>query len=201
MDNIVFNDINLKDFKLNEEGSFSITRPYESAQVVYLIKNFIELYEGHGVNLGSQRITDATACMGGDVVRFSKYFAAVNGVEILEDNYNLLVQNCRYFGCNNVKLVHQNYLDVMDQLEQDIVYIDPKWGGVDYKHKEYIVLKLDDMEISELVETIKNKKITKYIFVKAPLNVCLEKMGYDAIYIIYNKSKAPSFKLLCFRGH
>ena len=26
----IMSDINLKNFKLNEEGSFSITRPYES---------------------------------------------------------------------------------------------------------------------------------------------------------------------------
>jgi hypothetical protein len=35
--------INLKDFKLNEEGSFSITRPYESAQIIYLIENFNQI--------------------------------------------------------------------------------------------------------------------------------------------------------------
>ncbi len=191
--------INLKDFKLNEEGTFSITRPFESAQIVYLIENFIRYIEKDEVDLSTKILTDATACMGGDLIRFSKYFRMINGIEILEENFTLLVQNCKQFGCYNVNLFCQNYLDIFDKLKQDIIYLDPKWGGIDYKNKESVILKLNDIEIWNLVQIIKEKKLAKYIFIKAPSNVCLEKLDYDSIHVVYNKSKIASFKLICIR--
>jgi len=193
-------DISLKDFKLNEEGTFSITRPYESAQILFLIENFIRCSNGidkDEINLSMMILTDATACMGGDLIRFSKSFRMINGIEILEENFSLLVQNCKQFECYNVNLFCQNYLEIYDKLKQDIIYIDPKWGGIDYKNKESIILKLNDVEISDLVEIIKEKRLSKYLFIKAPSNVCLEKLNYDSIHVIYNKSKVASFKLIC----
>jgi hypothetical protein len=190
-------DINLKDFKLNEEGSFSITRPYESAQIIYLIENFIRLHEGQNVDLTTKILTDATACMGGDLVRFSRYFRMVSGVEVLEENFALLVQNCKHFRCNNVNLFCQNYLEIFDKLKQDIIYIDPPWTGPGYKNKKDIILKLNDIEISDLINRIKEKQLTKYIFIKAPSNICLDKLDYDSIHVIYNKSNIASFKLIC----
>lgn len=192
-------NINLKDFKLNEEGSFSITRPYESYQIIYLINNFIKLYDNnHNTqNMISKIITDGTACMGGDVIRFSKYFKMINAVEILKDNFELLVENCKYFNCNNVNLFMQDYLEIYDKLNQDIIYLDPPWTGPGYKNKESIVLKLNNMEISDLVENIKKMNLAKYVFIKAPSNVCLDKLNYDSIHTVYNKSKVASFKLIC----
>jgi len=191
--------INLKDFKLNEEGSFSITRPYESSQIIYLIENFIRYIEKDDMDLSTKILTDATACMGGDLVRFSKYFRMINGIEIFEDNFLLLVQNCKQFGCNNVNLFCQDYLEIFDKLKQDVIYLDPPWTGPGYKNKESIVLKLNDIEISDLVQNIKEKKLAKFIFIKAPSNVCLDKLDYDSLHVIYNKSKIPSFKLICIR--
>lgn len=189
-------NLNLKDFKLNEEGSFSITRPYESAQIIYLIENFIKFNE-KDVDLSTKILTDATACMGGDLVRFSKYFRMVNGIEILEENFALLVQNCKHFGCNNVNLFCQNYLEIFDKLKQDIIYIDPPWGGTSYKNKDIISLKMGNLELWELINLIKQKLCAKFVFIKAPMNVCLEKLDYDSIHIIYNKSRIASFKLIC----
>jgi predicted RNA methylase len=189
--------INLKDFKLNEEGSFSITRPYESAQIIFFIENFIKYYEKDDVDLSTKILTDATACMGGDLVRFSKYFRMINGIEILEENFALLIQNCKQFGCHNVNLFCQNYLEIYDRLKQDVIYLDPPWGGTSYKNKDIISLKMGNLELWELVDLIKSKKLAKFVFIKAPMNVCLEKLEYDSIHIIHNKSKIASFKLIC----
>jgi 16S rRNA G966 N2-methylase RsmD len=161
-----------------------------------LIENFIRLNE-KDVDLSTKILTDATACMGGDLVRFSKYFRMVNGIEILEENFGLLVQNCKYFHCHNVNLFCQNYLDIFDKLRQDIIYIDPPWTGPGYKNKESIILKLNNIEISDLIQIIKEKHLAKYIFIKAPSNVGLEKLNYDSIHTIYNKSRIASFKLIC----
>jgi len=186
-------EINLKHFKLNEEGGFSITRPYESKQIIYFIENFIN----RETSISDKIITDATACMGGDLIQFSRNFKMVNGVEIDSENFGLLIENCKIFDCQNVNLFCQDYLTIYDKLKQDIIYMDPKWGGPDYKSKETISLKMNDLELWELINLIKEKKLAKYIFIKAPINVCLDNIEYDSIHIIYNKSKIVSFKLIC----
>ena len=90
-------------------------------QIIQLIESFIEFYDGEksiSASLSTKIITDATACMGGDLIRFSKHFRMVNGIEILEDNFALLIQNCKQFGCQNVNLFCQNYLDISINLNK-----------------------------------------------------------------------------------
>lgn len=187
----------LKDFKLNTEGSFSITKPYESAQIIQLMEAFIKCHEPRFIGINNMTITDATSCMGGDLIRFSKSFYTVNGVELREDNYELLVQNSQRFDCQNVHLICDDYLNVYEQLNQDVIYIDAPWTGPEYKSKKSIILKLGDTEVSKLINSIKDKKLARYIFLKAPSNVCLNDIIYETIHTIYNKSRAESFKLIC----
>lgn len=183
--------INLKNFKLNDEGVFSITKPYESFQIIKLI---VYLF---GEDIGDLVITDATASMGGDLINFAFRVKHVNGVEINSDNFKILQENCESFRCSNITLYNDDYLKLYDKLEQDIIYIDPPWGGSAYKEKEYIQLKLGDLYLWELINLIIEKRLTKYILVKAPLNVSLTEINYDLIKVIYNKSKVPTFKIIC----
>ena len=144
-------------------------------------------------------ITDATACMGGDFIKFSRHFKIVNGIEIDPSNFKLLVENCKIFNCNNINLFCQDYLEIYDKLKQDIIYLDPPWGGIGYKTKEIICLKMGDLELYQLINLIKQKNLANYIFIKAPINVCLDNIEYDSIHIVNNKSKIPSFKLVCLK--
>lgn len=187
----------LKDFKLNTEGSFSITKPYESAQIIQLMEAFIKRHEPRYLGIDNMTITDATSCMGGDLIRFSKSFYMVNGVEIREDNYELLVQNIQHFDCKNVSINCDDYLNIYDKLQQDVIYIDAPWNGPEYKSKKSVVLKLGDTEVSKLINSIRDKKLSRYIFLKAPSNVCLNDIIYETIHTIYNKSRVESFKLIC----
>lgn len=186
--------IHLKNFKMNEEGAFSITRPFESRQIVKIMKEVCKPSK-----LNSMIITDATACVGGDLVHFSKEFLYVNGVEMNKDNYDCLVENIEHFGCKNVNLFCQNYLDIFRRLKQDIIYMDPPWGGVEYKQKKEIVLKLDDVPVHELIETIKQERLARYIFIKAPMNVWLDESMNKHVRTIYHYNKLESFKLIIIR--
>lgn len=193
----IVDDIYLKHFKSNEEGSFSMTKPFESLQIVKSMYNFIKRYDNE--SLHEKIITDATACIGGDLIRFSRYFKSVNGIEIFKENYEILVENAAFFECKNVHLYNTDYLNIYKQIEQDVIYIDPQWGGKDYKTKKSVTLKMGKMELWELILDIKENKLAKYIFVKAPANVSLHSIDYDTIDIIYNKSKTASFKLICIK--
>ena len=185
--------MSLKNFTLNEEGIFSITKPYESAQIITVMQDFI------GTDIRDLIITDATACMGGDLVRFSRNFKFVNGIELVKENYDCLIQNCHKFGCKNIRLINSNYVDVYEDISQDVIYLDPPWGGSSYKSKDVVFLKMDNMELWELICLIRKKGIAKYLFVKAPLNISLHNIIYDSQAIIYNKSKGESFKLICIK--
>jgi tRNA/tmRNA/rRNA uracil-C5-methylase (TrmA/RlmC/RlmD family) len=182
--------INLKDFQINKEGSFSMTKPFESNQIIKIIKNEIK------EELKKLVITDATACIGGDLVNFSKYFMNVIGVEIEQENFKLLIKNCKKFECKNVILFNQDYLEIYDKLKQDIIYIDPPWGGVEYKTKKEINLKLGNVQISQLINEIIKNKLAKNIFIKVPLNVSLENINYNKIETIYHRNGTESFKIL-----
>jgi len=186
-------EVSIKNFILNEEGNFSITRPYESKQIVCNIEKFT------GKEISNFVITDATAGMGGDIVKFSKCAKFSIGVEKNPENFKLLTENCKKFNCQNINLINSDYLDIYENLEQDIIYIDPPWGGREYGSKHCTVLKINHTEIYELVNDIKNKQIAKYIFIKAPSNVCLINLEYNTIFTIYNKNKKPSFKLICIK--
>ncbi len=183
----------LRKFKLNLEGKFSITRPYESEQIIKYIAKFVS----NELLLENCVVTDATACVGGDLVNFSKKVKHVNGVEINIDNYNLLAENCKTFECDNVTLIHNDYLNVYNTLNQDIIYIDPPWMGPDYKLKKSVNLFVGNVELCDLVNTIKSEGLAKFLFIKVPLNVCLDNLGHDEICTVYNRSRSPSFMLIC----
>jgi len=184
-------NIYLKDFILNEEGSFSITKPFESEQLLNIIIDFVD------GDISEMTITDATACMGGDTVRLSNNVKHINAVELSLDNYNLLVENCKNFKVNNISFINEDYTKIYNIIKQDIIYIDPPWGGIGYRNMEDIELKLGEMPISELLSKIKEQKLCKYVFVKVPVNVCLIGINYSIIREIVNKVGMPSFKLIC----
>lgn len=188
-------DISLKNFKLNDEGVFSITRPYESKQIVRLVDEFVE----DGIT--GKIITDATACMGGDLVNFSKRARMVNGIEVDPENFNLLIENAKRFNCQNVNLFCQDYLQIYKKLKQDIIYIDPPWGGVGYKTKETVYLKVGNIDLWKLVRNIKELSLARYVFIKVPINVALDYIPHDIIQTVYNKSRVSSFKLICIKNN
>jgi 16S rRNA G966 N2-methylase RsmD len=184
----------LKKFVLSEEGHFSLTKPYESIQIVRIIKQFINKED----NLSDMVITDGTACVGGDLVRLSNNCKKINGVELSKENYDCLVKNCNIFECENVELFNDDYTKIYEQLKQDIIYLDPPWGGSEYKKKESVELKIGNIKLCDFIKVIKN--VSRYIFLKVPMNACLNNIEYEQESIIYNKQKDKSFKLICIRN-
>jgi predicted RNA methylase len=53
---------------------------------------------------------------------------------------------------NTTKSVNYNcsYVDVMYTIQQDLVFIDPPWGGPNYKHEENLTLLLDDINVLDI---------------------------------------------------
>lgn len=185
----------LKKFHLNDQAKYSISRPYEAEQISkYILEGLREL----GLNSRTCTITDGTAGVGGDAITFSKYFKTVNAVEYDIDTKLLLENNCKEFNCNNVNIFYRDYTKIMTDLEQDVIYIDPPWGGINYRDNHKVNLKISDKTLKDIIIILKENKIAKLLYIKVPMNINLDNIRefIDDKKIIENKKREPSFLII-----
>jgi 16S rRNA G966 N2-methylase RsmD len=185
-------DFDFKKIQINDVGRYSITRPYEAKQIIVIIKETLKL-----INMKSENciITDGTSGVGGDTIHFSKYFKFVNAVDILEENTELLRNNCEMFGITNVNIIHADFVNVIDKIKQDILYIDPPWGGIGYKDKDKVELMMSGIPIHQILKKLNSAK-SPLIFIKLPLNADMSNLNVKKTYTILNKKNTPSFYIV-----
>lgn len=156
-------DIN--SFKVDDIALYSIT----SAKIAHTLANEIsELLGTSGIS-----ITDATASVGGNSIPFMKHsgFNTVNMVELSASRFKMLKHNITLtHSAKNHTLHNCSYLDIYDTLTQDIVFMDPPWGGPEYKLNQSLHLFLGGINISVICNNIFSATPTKYIIIKVPIN-------------------------------
>jgi 16S rRNA G966 N2-methylase RsmD len=168
--------------QITDESIYSVTKPYDAKKIIKLIKFYYKK------ELSNAVITDGTANVGGDSINFSKYFKTVNAVEINRLHCDALENNINEYKRNNINIVCNDYLKVMTKLKQDIIYLDPPWGGPDYKKEKSVNLFLGDMDISDII--IKLKKKASFFVIKAPYN-----FNYKKFYKTINANWRKAFLL------
>lgn len=144
----------------------------------------------------SDTITDATACVGGNSIFFQRYFKSVNLIEKDQNVFNILKKNtsfsnCKHFNCS--------YLTIMYLLKQDIVFLDPPWGGINYKKTDNINLFLDDINIITIINSL--YQYTRYIAMKIPNNYnleCVDKNFWEWKIYPINSNKKKLYNLIVF---
>ena len=140
--------------------------------------------------------TAAKACIGGNSIFFRRDFKFVNSVEkdqnvfcILKKNINFT--NCKHYNCS--------YLHLMYALRQDLIFLDPPWGGTDYKKTNSIDLFLDDVNVIDIINNLYHN--TRYIAMKIPNNYNLNNLNKNfwefKIYPIHSNKK-DVFNLIVF---
>ena len=157
--------------KLNydNEGLWSITHPNDADIISKTILKY---------NLKESRIIDLTAGCGGNLLSFGKYFDDVVGIENDSNRFNILKNNisCYDFNINVYQDDCSNYLNK----DYDVYFLDPPWGGPDYKSNKNLKLYLSDMELKDAIDMIPKEK---FVVVKIPYNY-----NYDYIssrYTVY----------------
>ncbi|KAL4109915.1 hypothetical protein PRIC1_001610 [Phytophthora ramorum] len=113
-------------------------------------------------------VTDGTACVGGNVLSFCDFFTHVNAIENDPTRVQMLRHNLQVLQKTNVKSIHANYLDVMLKLQQDVVFLDPPWGGPEYKDLAKVDLFLGDLPLHEICTRLQGS--AKCIVLKVPSN-------------------------------
>lgn len=178
MNNLYFNN-----FKSDEVGLFSLTK-YTQAQHITA-----QLCKLCNLNKNSV-ILDTCACVGGNIISFAQKFKQCICLEIDKTRYNLLVNNTKYF--NNVisynidclvyikniinalieegelKKENNKIIKITENYKYDLVFIDPPWGGIDYKQNKIMSLYLDEVNINKFIEL--SLLLSKYVSLRVPFN-------------------------------
>ncbi|EGZ24954.1 hypothetical protein PHYSODRAFT_554948 [Phytophthora sojae] len=120
-------------------------------------------------------VTDGTACVGGNVLSFCDFFTHVNAIENDSTRVQMLRHNLQVLKKTNARCIHANYLDVMLELQQDVVFLDPPWGGPEYKDLEKVDLFLGGLPLHEICARLQGS--AKCIVLKVPSNFDGEKFS------------------------
>jgi 16S rRNA G966 N2-methylase RsmD len=116
-------------------------------------------------------ITDATANIGGNTLGFYLYgFGQVNAVEIDPLTCDILKTNLEVYGWPTSNVYCRDYLEIFQELNQDVVFIDPPWGGPDYKKAQSLDLYLGKTNIIDICRSLMATSKTKLIVLKLPIN-------------------------------
>ena len=170
---------NNKKFMMSDKGIYSISKP-EHAE--WITKSIFETIP----NCKDLIITDSTSGIGGDTISFSKYFRHVNALEINDIHYKILKNNINVLNLKNVSLCNCDYVTVgLEKFSEDIVFMDPPWGGKKYHLIKFFNMRLGDIPIQNIINKVRSKG-TKYFVLKAPYNINITIIVRD---VFYNKCK------------
>ena len=177
-----------KKLKITDKGIYSISKPYLTQWICSIIINNI----GYSKEYIKKNIilTDGTAGIGGDVIFFSKYFKQINAVELNPVHFNVLKHNINeVLNIENVNFYLNNYINVSTILKNDIVYLDPPWGGKNVYKKKDIMLSLGNYKIYNIINKLYEYSV-KFVFLKIPHNfnyyLFFHRVKYDEIRIFKN---------------
>ena len=160
-------------------GKYSITKPY---QVKWIKSIIIEYFKSIKKNTKYMNIIDANAGVGGDTISFSKYFSNVYAIEKNNVHFGVLENNINALELNNVNLFHGNFMNIIFKENinnnKNILYMDPPWGGPDYKKHEKVDLEIELDKPNEMfLHDVINKFFKNFdiIILKSPINLNFDK--------------------------
>lgn len=117
-------------------------------------------------------ITDATAGVGGNTISFGMNFEHVIAIELSEYRCNCLKNNLSMYDLENIKIINGDCINILNEIKNNIIFMDPPWGGRDYKNKKNLRLQLSNQPIEKVCNELfdKQRKNLKLIVLKLPTN-------------------------------
>ena len=174
---------NNQKLKITNIGRYSITKPLHANWIKSIVINF---FKNKNINTKILNIIDSTACIGGDSLSFSKYFQEVLSIEKDKTHFQILENNIKICEVENIKTLHHDFISYIKKQKlyksYQILFIDPPWGGPEYKNSEKLDLFLHDTNNIKInIKTLINSYIDKfkYIILKCPINFNLIQTDYN----------------------
>jgi len=158
---------------MDSVSKYSVTDSRTADQQTTVLKTF---------TLPDSIITDGTACVGGNTISFARSFRKVNAVEVNAERFAMLRENCSVLQVDQkVSLMKGDYSKIHHELKQDVVFLDPPWGGKHYLTSDLIQLFIGGIPIPEFCSLIRkaNPKV-KIIGLKVPVNYRMEDLLEEA---------------------
>ena len=153
----------LRQLKMDSVSVYSMTPLKASKSIIKIILKYAPK---------NRIVTDMTACIGGDTICFSNVFKHVNSIELSKERCKFLEHNVKVYNRKNVNIFHGDSIELIKNINQDIIYIDPPWGGKRYKYKKKINLYLSKIPMWDLCNQLANK--ADLVVLKVPLNFNIE---------------------------
>ena len=185
-------NVNMTNLQMTNVGLYSITKPEEADKITNII---IKNLPKNSPN--KYTITDGTSGVGGNVISFSKYFKKVNAVELNNVHFDILKHNVNiYMKARkitdskykyNVIYYKNSYFKIYNKIKQDIIFLDPPWGGRDYKKKKKVDIYIDNIKIHKIIPKLVEH--ASLVVLKLPYNYKFHK-----IFKKYEKVKIHKIK-------
>lgn len=168
----LFGDLSHNDLlkiRMDKTSTYSVS-DYQTAKEITKI-----ILKIHGINKNSI-IVDGTSCVGGNVISFAKTFKHVYAIEFDKSRSKLLQNNIDVYKLSKKVTVYNGdatklYLDLP---KVDIWFLDPPWGGLDYKKNKQLDLYLSGINISDFCIMLKD--CANYIVLKLPKNFSIDNL-------------------------
>ena len=191
----LFNDLDknkVKDIQMDTVAGFSVTDAHAANKMTELLLQHV----GDNTDL---TILDGMACVGGNTRSFAaapnngeysifkRGFSNVIANELDPDRKQMLEHNIKtVYKRKNVKFYSQDIRSLINELagQYDVLFLDPEWGGTDYKKVKSMRLSIEDTPIEHVVvHAFSISPQLKATGVKLPLN-------YDHEFFIQTMDKA-----------
>ena len=164
-------DVDYQKLKLTTEGEYSVTRRRDSDRIINIMETVLD-------NTSTKTITDATGCVGGDTIQFGLNFKTVDTIEININNFEALKNNISVYKLNNINL-HLGDATKLYNWKTDVLYIDPPWGGPNYREVKELDLLISGTRLDVwLEEILLRKNRPSYIFLKLPTNFNFRRLNF-----------------------
>ena len=162
---------------LDEVGYYSATSEKIAKIITKLINKYVDK---------KSIITDGTAGVGGNTISFAKFFKKINAVEINIDRFSYLQNNINlHKQQDQINLYNMDYVTSYHMLKQDVIFLDPPWGGKTYKQEKQLRLYLSQLCIVDFCNKLMHH--SKIIVLKVPKNFDFKHFNtyikYNTIYI------------------
>jgi hypothetical protein len=176
---------------LDHEASYSVTDQVTADKITRDILQFVSQ---------DATITDGTACVGGNTYSFAKSFERVHAIELDPKRYVYLKHNMTVLGLNNVTCTCGDANIECCKYYQDVVFLDPPWGGPEYKSRSNIQLYLSNKNLTEVCTDI--SLYCKYIALKVPINFKVDMFDddvKDVLKRVYYNTNLRKMHLIIYR--
>jgi len=153
--------------RYTEESIYSTTPKLQSEYIANLLLAFFPKEQ-----LKTMTLFDGSACIGGNSWTFAKLVKHVRANEVSKVSYDILKHNMSVLKVDNIEVTNENIVNLASSDDSNIVFLDPPWGGPNYKeNKTSLLFYSCGRNMIEVADLIKSEFTGKdLVMVKLPKN-------------------------------